>query len=273
MNNIHNNGNNEKDLERLGQAYTRLQREEPPELLDQAVLNSARRAVESKPHWMKFSWVHGLTTAAVFVLAFSLVLNQREPAPDYEGDLRSGEPDQLQTEVLMKKQAADEPADSLRLQEREKGEAGRDDAQRSRGAMPAVPAPEPSISPAEEPESAAVVKSSYSSELRASKALQADADAGEVLQKTEERAEDMADSLADHREAGLDDITSSPVVAEAVGSARREAQTEAEQSLEIEKRIQAIIELKQSGDPEWQTELASFRENYPDYPLPDELKH
>ena len=52
MSNTHNNGNNDKNLERLGQAYERLQQEEPPDLLDQAGLNSAHRAVENKPHWM-----------------------------------------------------------------------------------------------------------------------------------------------------------------------------------------------------------------------------
>jgi len=29
--------------------------------------------------------------------------------------------------------------------------------------------------------------------------------------------------------------------------------------------------LKQSGDEAWITELDLFKENYPDYPLPDEL--
>jgi hypothetical protein len=72
MNTIHNNGDNDKSLndgmEKLGRAYDQLPNEEPPELLDQAILSSAHRAVEKKPHWMKFGWLHGLTTAAVVVL-------------------------------------------------------------------------------------------------------------------------------------------------------------------------------------------------------------
>ena len=74
MNTIHNNGENDKslneDLHRLGKAYGQLPHDQPPQLLDQAILNSAHRAVENKPHWMKFGWLHGLTTAAVFVLAY-----------------------------------------------------------------------------------------------------------------------------------------------------------------------------------------------------------
>ena len=98
MNTIHNNGENEKSLseglDELRQAYGQLEQDEPPELLDQAILNSAHRAVEKKSHWMKFGWLHGLTTAAVFVLAFSLILNQPEPV-------------QLQREEAAKKQPSD----------------------------------------------------------------------------------------------------------------------------------------------------------------------
>ena len=56
-----------------------------------------------------------------------------------------------------------------------------------------------------------------------------------------------------------------------VGAALREQQAEPERDPEIERKIQAIIELKRSGDPSWRAELASFTESYPDYPLPDEL--
>ena len=42
--------------------------------------------------------------------------------------------------------------------------------------------------------------------------------------------------------------------------------------LSIEQELLTIIELKQSGDETWVTELESFIERHPDYPLPDELK-
>lgn len=91
MNTIHNNGENDKSLseglDKLSHEYGSLEQDEPPELLDQAILNSAHRAVEKKPHWMKFGWLHGLTTAAVFVLAFSIILNQREPVPEAENGM------------------------------------------------------------------------------------------------------------------------------------------------------------------------------------------
>lgn len=84
MNSIHNNGPDDKslkhDLEDLGQAYRQFSSDEPPELLDKAILNSAHRAVEKKDHWLDFGWIHGATTVAVVVLALSIILTQRQPA-------------------------------------------------------------------------------------------------------------------------------------------------------------------------------------------------
>ena len=111
MNTIHNNGENDKSLseglDKLSHKYGLLEQDEPPELLDQAILNSAHRAVEKKPHWMKFGWLHGLTTAAVFVLAFSIILNQREPVPvpDHEIGRSNYETVRLQRQKVAKKQS------------------------------------------------------------------------------------------------------------------------------------------------------------------------
>ena len=85
MNSNHKNGEFssplEDDLDSISQAYQELGQEEPPALLDQAVLNSAHRAVEKQSHWMQFGWLHGLTTAAIVVLAFTIILQQGDPAP------------------------------------------------------------------------------------------------------------------------------------------------------------------------------------------------
>mgnify|MGYP000358532552 CR=1 FL=1 len=52
-----------------------------------------------------------------------------------------------------------------------------------------------------------------------------------------------------------------------------EAEAPAEKADEIEQQILAIIKMKASGDEAWVTELALFKQNYPDYPLPDELSN
>jgi len=119
MNSNHKNGDNntsfEDDLGKVSQAYGQITPEEPPELLDQAILNSAHRAVEKQSHWMQFGWLHGLTTAAVVVLAISIVLRQSEPVPVYEDDMISSEPMQLERQESLKKESGDQVDDLRRL--------------------------------------------------------------------------------------------------------------------------------------------------------------
>lgn len=75
----HNEHHPDKDLEQVSRAYREIQPEEPPALLDQAVLGKARRAVESKSvrPW-NFGWIHAVTTTAVVVLAVAVVMQQPE---------------------------------------------------------------------------------------------------------------------------------------------------------------------------------------------------
>lgn len=189
MNSIHNNGDNDKSLDKgldeFGREYGLLERDEPPELLDQAILNSAHRAVEKKPHWMKFGWLHGLTTAAVFVLAFSIILDQPETAPEYESGVRDTAPARLQRERVSKIAVQDAPYVSSKVQ-------------------------------------------------------------GEVISADQDVASD-AFMFEEHK------LHSTLSVAE--------------------QKIQAIIKLKQSGNETWKTELKLFKDSYPDYPLPEELKN
>ncbi len=59
--------------------------DEPPELLDRAVLNRARAAVASeRPHSSRpwsFGWLHAVTTTAIVVLGVTLVVQLGEPVP------------------------------------------------------------------------------------------------------------------------------------------------------------------------------------------------
>lgn len=123
MNSNHKHGDRntplEDDLGNISQAYGRLEHEEPPKLLDQAILNSAHRAVEKQPHWMQFGWLHGLTTAAVVVLAISIILHQSEPVPVLEDGVIGNEPMQRQLEKPSKKESEVMPSE-LRTESKEK---------------------------------------------------------------------------------------------------------------------------------------------------------
>jgi len=74
----------EQDLAALRTAWRGLQREEPPDLLDQSVRNAARRALSSRSPWhstRSMRWLGSLATAAVLVLAVSIVIQQDREGP------------------------------------------------------------------------------------------------------------------------------------------------------------------------------------------------
>lgn len=275
MNNIHNNGENDKSLseglDKLGHAYEQLEQNEPPELLDQAILNSAHRAVKTKPHWMQFGWLHGLTTAAVFVLALSIILDQRETAPVYEDALRSSETTGLTRQKAAKKQPVGESKfESSQLPGKEIGER-RQDMQQN---MPAAAAPamaEMESAPTEMAEQPVLKlqRTRYVSDDAAGKTDSDDKDAPARELMLEEALMDELDLMTATPQAGAISKQIRPVVA--AEPAASEAKSRARTESEAEQRLLAIIKLKQDGDDSWATELESFKEDYPDYPLPDEF--
>ena len=276
MNNRPNNGENNQalsdDLDRLGDAYRQLPHEEPPELLDQAVLNSAHRAVDKKSHWMQFGWLHGLTTTAVFVLALSLIFNQREQVPDFEDGMKVNESIGLQRERAVKKQSRDVQTDDLRMEMKEENEKRQDVFQSAPvpaasqiGAVKTLADDQPA-----EPAAGARV-STYVSEGLKAKRDSADKDVTANESVAEEVFVDEADFIADTPEVENIDRPSRPATIAA--SIASEAGAQADNISEIEQKLLAIIKLKQSGDEAWITELALFKQNYPDYPLPDELSN
>jgi len=69
----------EEDLKTVESAWSSLHSVEPPELLDRAVLNAARRAVERPPR--RRHWLAAFATVSVVVLALAVVV-QQEQEPD-----------------------------------------------------------------------------------------------------------------------------------------------------------------------------------------------
>lgn len=272
MNNRPNNGDNNQslsdDLNRLEAAYQQLPHEEPPELLDQAILNSAHRAVETKAGWMQFGWLHGLTTTAVFVLAFSLIFNQREQVPDFEDAVKANESIGLQRERTVKKQSGDVQSDDLRMEMKEENEKRQDVFQ----SAPVRAAPQ--ITEVKTPADDQPTEPAASAQTRAPEGLKAKRDSVEkdaTANKSvaEEVLADEEDFIANVPEAKNIDKPSQPAtIATSIAS---EAEVQADTDSEIEQRLLTIIKLKQSGDETWITELALFKQNYPDFPLPDEL--
>ena len=277
MNIIHNNGENDKSLseglDKLSREYGLLEKDEPPELLDQAILNSARRAVEKKPHWMKFGWLHGLTTAAVFVLAFSIILNQRENAPDFDTSMRNNEPVRYDFRTATKKLSADQFKTRTKepgLEREEESDSGFDMLQSSPvAAAPASAAIENVPEDRARKPAAEVQRSLYVSDDTQGKGEESDKDAPGKELILEEELMDEADLMADSPEAAAFSTMPRPAVLGETATSETKVQVKTDS--ELEQRLLAIIKLKQSGNETWKTELESFKESYPDYPLPDEL--
>lgn len=272
MNTIHNIGENDKPLndglDKLSHAYRQLPDAEPPELLDQAILNSAHRAVEKKPHWMKLGWLQGLTTAAVVVLAISLILNQREMVPVHENGIRVNEPGELQLEKAAKKQLQDIQTDDLRTETKEKSE-NRQDTFRSAPVSGAADSGSVDTVASDQvtPPATGALRSQEVREALPAKAEGADKDISSNQPVLEELLMDEADLKADTAKF---EAFSRP--SEAAAIAEPSAAGVAAPAIidpQIEQELLAIIKLKQSGDPAWFKELELFKQNHPDYPLPD----
>jgi len=276
MSNIPNNGENDKslrdDLDRLGDAYGQLQHEEPPEMLDQAILNTAHRAVEKKPRWMQFGWLHGLTTAAVFVLAISLVFNQREQVPVYEGEVILDESMGLQREKAAKMRSRDTRTGDLRMELKEDNATPGDVLQASPVSAPTPDEPMEAVAGDRASEPAAAARgSTYKSEQLQVRADNEDRDITADEPAVEEVIVVEADSIPDAPVAK--DLRKQSQASAIVFPAAAEAETTAETDDEIEQQLLAIMKMKESGDEAWLTELALFKQEYPDYPLPDELSN
>ena len=118
----------ERDLESLRSAWQGMGAEEPPELVDQAVLNTARRELERPVRKRPLHWLGGFATATVVVLAVSLFLLQESPPPVPLGDELRLEPsaqDAGEAEALLEKSAtpAAEPMARAREVKREAAES------------------------------------------------------------------------------------------------------------------------------------------------------
>jgi len=66
----------EQDLEVVRSAWSGLEQTDPPELLNQAVLNKARRELGARRKSRPLRWLGGFAAATVIVLALTIVIQQ-----------------------------------------------------------------------------------------------------------------------------------------------------------------------------------------------------
>lgn len=270
MNSTHDNGENSRlneDLDKVSRAYAQLEAEGPPELLDLAIRNSARRAVEKKPRRIKFGWLHGLTTAAVFVLALSVIIHQRGNQPASGNGVQFERLQPAPAASPAKQQSDAAPSGQVRNELEEAADMAKDVT---------VPAP---AAPASEPREQALGEAVRDSRQKMSAApVQQspvkDADEHRAgLEKTIEKKESdepALESMADAPEDAGQASAAMPVAVSAPPPAEAEARSDID--LQAERQLQTIIAMKRSGDGNWKEALKTFIDEHPGYPLPDELK-
>ena len=187
--------------------------------------------------------------------------------------MRNNEPVRLNRQKVAKKQSDvqfEERPKELSLEREEKSDSSLDTLQSSPvAAAPASAAIEHTPEDRTREPVAEVQRSLYVSDDMQDKGERSDKGTPAKELILEEELMDEADSMADSPEAGAFSTMPRPAV---LGeTATSEAKAQGKTDLELEQRLLAIIKLKQSGNETWKTELESFKESYPDYPLPDEL--
>ena len=77
----HNKPEFDPELAAVRSAWDRLEQNEPPHLLDQAVLNTARRHLERPRPRRSLRWLGAFASALVVVLALAIVVRQDQQGP------------------------------------------------------------------------------------------------------------------------------------------------------------------------------------------------
>lgn len=284
----------EQDLDTIQAAYSGLETCEPPELLDQMVLNRARRALSARKR-KPMRWIGAFATASVLVLALTIVV-QQDQAPAVPGRSNGIKLDSTTEQEPTVGESANTPAEfslpqSIAVGGREDNRARMEqsgaakleenlgselatgpDAKSAEAVSPAKPAAVDVASPATP---AAIIEE---------QTADADFDRGDapVPSDSEEHFRERTNELKEVSRQTTPELEKRKFDDEARrkmqdglsgGLLREEEQDEfAEKAPDAEEWIQHMLELFESNqESELELELAAFRKAYPDYILPPEL--
>lgn len=250
------------DFEEVRRAYGELGEVDPPGLVDQAVLNRARRALdEPRPWYWNLGWVHGLTTAGVAALAVTLILQLRE-APPTAGDLLA--PTRQETTGQRAQPQADR-VEALQGELAETDPAPAQDSADERGSFGASRAADGDTARLDD--RAPELEESAAAVAPAPPAPAEGADSpGGADAPGLERRERAVLAEPQSAEAARRKLQQSRAADQAAGA-------EAAVAGEPETLLERIRALRAAGEHDQARQLLdAFREAYPDYPLPPDLQ-
>ena len=298
----------DQDLSEIESQYRALQADEPPAMLDQAVLNKARLATESHPirPW-NFGWMHATATVALLVLGLTLVLQQRSevtlppPGLDRLEPLSRSQPMAVDTDASLQDEISSSGeilAKSLQI--KEPGEAGVSGKFKDARKDDLVGAATQSVSMPTEMEErdnkanldnftrerAAETPQRQLLEQESAMPVTEFPSGAEVPQQSadkrmDEAARTPAITAAKQTSASMSVIQKNEEMPAPESSAAGDSVAADDFSRgqpDPEEWIARILEMKHKHESEerleseaWKLELESFRLTWPDYPLPDEL--
>lgn len=219
---------------------------EPPELMDQAILNMARRELHQRKR-LSPRWVGAFATTAVLVVALTLVVQQQQQVPTPTGEPASSPAKVADEEVMVTGRTLKE---SFEPEKREESPTAD-----STGALSSSRSIRASASPAPMPQQEFEEYDSGFSDAENS-----------VSEQQLPVTEPVADAMMEIAEPRLDMerkrlAPSTPKVSE----------NEAALSPELQQWLDRLTQLKgDQQDHQFRLELEEFRTLYPDYPLPPE---
>jgi len=281
----------EDDLQSIREQLSAVGDQEPPVLLDQAVLNTARRELAGRKR-RPLRWIGGFATASVLVLTLTLVIQQQQAtAPleaDRANDTRLDQTSERQSGLRKQeqtKQSAD--MDSAGMEARAREDAGQHSAMPAQAEAAKRKAEdefelehEPAAAPVPPP---AAPRSEFSAELKdavtsqpkpgedapvttgsAYKAVVEGNERDLVAGQSQRRKEDSADDISEAEQTA--ELSERAVTAK---TAQDELKSAVESPAEW---VARMLELRENEQYEQlQRELDAFEAAYPEYPLPAEL--
>jgi hypothetical protein len=245
-----------RDFESIRAVYSALETVEPPDLVDQAVLNTARRELTTASKRRPLRWFGGLATASVVVLALTVVLQQEQRVPEVPiGDgikLDAAAPAGPEDDSVTGQTGR------TRTQKQEAGaekHGAREDRPQMMKRSVAAPEEQPmESSEVTAPAPAAVAGDDYRVEEHPNRSQAQSMDEGLA-----------PDTEADHAEA-LRTANREAVLAESEEKVAEDL-PDPEEWLE---RLELL--LRSELYEKFEMELAAFKAAYPDYPLPAEMQ-
>jgi len=277
------------DLATIQGAYSRLEATEPPALLDQVVLNTARRELASGRR-KSLRWIGAFATASVLVLALTIVV-QQDPAPMKTGRTNGAKLDAVAPSKVQEESAAGATADTLSesiLPESRAVESGMEQRQMMKQSAAAKRELDGDSQMANEPAAASLVPEFEAAPVVEGKEVSADTDfrVDDAPAKPEsvEYFRDETVKLEAEPRRSAQPPEEAADAERAAGERMRELGSVTTPATEQDKAksvlpdpdewIEQMLLLRQSELYEQlEEELAAFKLAYPDHPLPAELEY